>query len=289
MLGPLGLIASLQAAHGALLTEHDWPALTASLPQSNNASVSTSTTPSPTGTNGTTRTIRCFRCRGNHHVRDCPDPPPAAGTNESGTRATRPLADWKYIRPADLTQAYVDNRGRSWKFCTHCRCRATQRVGIYQLSHLDSEHRSPDPGPSGPAATPIPAITAVASQNLPTAPSGNLTQVNNPHAIPPDPPEMIIRSDTVVLDDDDDPDAIEFQGMWCVPVVGHDEANVSVVAAPLEREQVVNFLPTSDNKSSAPTPPFNTIWFDCVEFCDFAAPVQEDLFFLDAYEQARAF
>ena len=121
MLGPLGLIASLQAAHGALLTEHDWPALTASLPQSNNASVSTSTTPSPTGTNGTTRTIRCFRCRGNHHVRDCPDPPPAAGTNESGTRATRPLADWKYIRPADLTQAYVDNRGRSWKFCTHCR------------------------------------------------------------------------------------------------------------------------------------------------------------------------
>jgi hypothetical protein len=255
------------------------------LPQSNNASVSPSISTPPTGTNGTTRTIRCFRCRGNHHVRDCPNPAPAAGTNESGTRAPRPLADWKYIRPADLTQAYVDNHGRSWKFCTHCRCRATQCVGIYQLSHFDSEHRSPDPGPSGPDATPTPAVTAVVSHNLPTAPSGNLTQVNNPQAIPPGPPEITIRSDTVVLDDDDDPDAIEFQGMWCVPVVGHDEANVSVVVVPLEGEQVVNFLPISDNKSSAPTPPFNTIWFDCVEFCDFAAPVQEDLFFLDAYEQ----
>jgi hypothetical protein len=38
-LGTLGLIANLEVAHGALLTEHDWPALTATLPQSNNASV----------------------------------------------------------------------------------------------------------------------------------------------------------------------------------------------------------------------------------------------------------
>jgi hypothetical protein len=31
-LGPLGIIATLQATHGALLTEHDWPALAAALP-----------------------------------------------------------------------------------------------------------------------------------------------------------------------------------------------------------------------------------------------------------------
>ena len=34
-LGPLGIIATLQAAHGALLSELDWPALASKLPEVN--------------------------------------------------------------------------------------------------------------------------------------------------------------------------------------------------------------------------------------------------------------
>ena len=34
-LGPLGIIATLQAAHGALLSELDWPALASKLPEAN--------------------------------------------------------------------------------------------------------------------------------------------------------------------------------------------------------------------------------------------------------------
>jgi hypothetical protein len=232
--GPPGIIANLQAAHGALLTEHDWPALAAYLPQSNNASVSSpvstsssnpsstsSTSTSTTSATGRARTIRCFLCRGSHHVRDCPTPAGSTGSTDAstgtGTSMPRPLADWKYIRPHDLTSVYTDNRGRAWKFCTHCRCRASGRTGIYQLSHFDSEHVSADPGPPAPA--PVPPVPTA----LPSAPSGNHTQASDTHAvIPPIPPANL------TYPDNDDPDGIEFQGMWCVPIPTLSVANATV-------------------------------------------------------------
>ena len=42
IVGPLALIAAMQATHGMLLSQHKWPALTGQLPQSNNPSTSTS-------------------------------------------------------------------------------------------------------------------------------------------------------------------------------------------------------------------------------------------------------
>ena len=62
--GPLGVIATLQAAHGALLSELDWPALATKLPEAN-LSMNTS---------ANTRT--CYRCgSGDHLSCDCPRPP----------------------------------------------------------------------------------------------------------------------------------------------------------------------------------------------------------------------
>jgi hypothetical protein len=169
------------------------------------------------------------------------------------------LADWKYIRPADLTTPYVDNRGKSWKFCTHCRCRDNQRVRIYQLSHLDSEHCSPDPGP----LPPTPALLAAATVLL-TAPSWNHSQVTSPSFIPFGPPEVAFPLDFV---DYDDPDAIEFQGVWCIPVEGaFNDACVSVCAVPLEREESVKY-PDSPltTVSGVPAP---SLWFECELWVD---------------------
>jgi hypothetical protein len=116
------------------------------------------------------------------------DPAPTKGTataDGSNRTTDRPLADWQFICAANWTTPYVDNRGRSWKFCTHCRCRATQRMGMYQLTHFDSEHCSPDSGPPAPTA----ALPADSISPLPTAPSENHTQVINPSFIFPGPPK----------------------------------------------------------------------------------------------------
>ena len=38
---------------------------------------------------------------------------------------------WKYAEPKDLHATIVDKQGRTWRFCTKCKCRNTQRVGMY--------------------------------------------------------------------------------------------------------------------------------------------------------------
>ena len=75
----------------------------------------------------------------------------------------------KYIEPKDITIALIDDDGKEWKFCAKYKCRKTEKVGIYQLSHFDSQHidnfaaasegnlasvHDPDPIPSG-----VPAVT----------------------------------------------------------------------------------------------------------------------------------
>jgi hypothetical protein len=125
-LGPLAIIAVMQAAHGMLLSQHRWPALTATLPQSNASAVSGSTATGPV-LNGR----RCFSCQGEHLVRDYPLPAPAgasigaAGTSTGAPSRTRTaLAAWKYVKLALLTVPRVDAQGKTWKFCTKCKCRA---------------------------------------------------------------------------------------------------------------------------------------------------------------------
>ena len=119
--GPLAIISVMQAAHGTLLSQHRWPALAASLPQSNTAPVSIGTLP-PSQLNGRS----CFRCQGDHLIRDCPVPAPSDSAN-GGTnpRVRTALAAWKYIKPNDVTVPRVDTQGKIWKFCSKCKCRAT--------------------------------------------------------------------------------------------------------------------------------------------------------------------
>ena len=218
--GPLAIVATIQATHGMLLSQQRWPALSSSLPQSNNSTVSTAGSAS-TALNGR----KCFRCQGDHLVKDCPVPAPegkGTGSSEKGTsRQKTALAAWKYIKPTDLKVPRVDANGKTWKFCTKCKCRATGVIGIYQLSHYDSEHvdnyRRPGSTPgANPAAS---SDTSEAPPEVPvsagpTAPQSNLTSVANPNPIPPGPPDVTVRLE----DDAHDFDQIEFTGMWCAMV-----------------------------------------------------------------------
>ena len=221
--GPLAIVATIQAAHGILLSQHRWPSLVLSLPQSNNSSVSPGGS-TPAALNGR----KYFRRQVDHLVKDCPVPAPAGtatGTGSSGTSTQRqktPLAAWKYIKPTDLTVPRVDANGKTWKFCTKCKCWATGAVRIYHLRHYDIEHvdNCRRPG-STPAANPAvssdtsEAPPEVPSATTPTAPKGNLTSVANPNPIPPGPPDVTVRFAT---EEAHDIDEIEFTSMWCAIV-----------------------------------------------------------------------
>jgi hypothetical protein len=237
-LGPLGIVATMQATHGALLSQHRWPALTGQLPQSNNSSTNSSgpIAPAGRGTASASAVVlnrrRGFRCQGEHLVRDCHLPAPAGGTSgtpdgASSTRGRTPLAAWKYFCPPDLTVSRVDAQGQHWKFYTKCKCRATNTVGIYQLSHFDSEHidnyRRPAIAPTT-SAPPSSAPTSSDHSSPPIAPQSNLTSVTNPNRIPPGPPDISIRGPEL----DHKFDEIEFTGMWCTSVEADFIADATV-------------------------------------------------------------
>lgn len=64
--GPIALISTLQQAYGRLISFHDWPALALKLPESNNVSAGHKSS------DGGTDTRKCFRCQGDHLIKDCP-------------------------------------------------------------------------------------------------------------------------------------------------------------------------------------------------------------------------
>ena len=222
--GPLGLVASIQASHGLLLSQQRWPALASSLPQSNNSTVSSDSAADYGGTvslNGR----KCFRCQGNHLVRDCPLPAPTGLANGSSSLKVKPsLAAWKYVKPVDVTVPRVDFNGKTWKFCSKCKCRATGKFGIYQLSHWESEHvdnyRHPrnnlgaNPASSHDNVVAPPEVPL----SVPTiAPEGNLSSVTDPNLIQSGPPTITVRFDDVESASHE-MDEIRFTGMWCAPV-----------------------------------------------------------------------
>jgi len=103
LLGPLGIIAFLQNEHSDLLAEKQWPALSAiAKPQSNLAKSSNE--------NGNTGLGRhCFICQDPGHLANrCPNRKKNMSseyTVQTSNKSARPLEEWTYCRPADLTKA----------------------------------------------------------------------------------------------------------------------------------------------------------------------------------------
>ena len=213
-LGPIALISTLQQAYGRLISTHDWPALATKLPESNYSSDSKAAgRPRPS--------IKCFRCQGDHHIRDCPknkqtkmDKPAAStsGDSKKSDAPSRALAAWKYVEPKLLTVPVVDAEGKEWKFCTKCKCRHTDKVGLYQLSHYDSEH---------------------IDNYKPPETEGNLAVVADPHPIPLGPPAATTVPPTL---DSSSSSEIEFIGIWHTPVF-HANTYASVVTSGTSKPQ----------------------------------------------------
>jgi hypothetical protein len=189
------LIATLHEIYGRLVTDHDWPALAVKLPQSNNASANPASKP------GDKSDIKCFRYKGNHHVKDCPkkakfkDKDADNNTSEPAAKKIKTaIPAWRYVEPKDLTVALVDDNGKHWKFCTKCVCRQSGKRGLYLLSHFDSDHREDNFVPS-------------------TQHESNLASVEAPLGIP----AATTRDPNSVLSEEDE-DPIEFLGAWCSAV-----------------------------------------------------------------------
>jgi uncharacterized protein YceK len=88
------------------------------------------------------------------------DAKPAA---DSKPHERKPLDAWKYIAPADPNQVLTDG-GKTWKYCSACNCRATQKKGYWNLSHNTSEHKT-DWKPTKPAGNHVDAPPAGLSTN----------------------------------------------------------------------------------------------------------------------------
>jgi hypothetical protein len=53
---------------------------------------------------------------------------------------TRGFEAWKYVESKDLNSTITEVQGRTEKFCTKFVCLYTKRIGMYTLSHGESEH-----------------------------------------------------------------------------------------------------------------------------------------------------
>ena len=174
--GPYALCAALQDEHGKLIADSDWPTLALKLPETNNVL--------PEESLDTNQQIQCYRCKQYGHKANNPICPmyskkPAGTSDQSnaGSDKRHQQKDpWKYIKPKDLQQLVIIN-DKKWFFCQKCKCRATGKIGFYQLSHTDDIH---DPN---------------------WRPESNATPIEDPDATSL-PPLCPPNADEIVIDDD---------------------------------------------------------------------------------------
>ena len=166
--GPYAICSTLQEEHGKLISDSDWPALSTKLPESNSATTEMQTKEPDSPLQNK---IQCYKCKQWGHKANDPRCPlfRKKDDTEGATKSTRfkPKEPWKYTEPKDLTKPIVID-DKEWYFCSKCKCRATGRLGYYQLSHTDATHdpnwrpesnlspiTDPDPTPAPTLRPPI--------------------------------------------------------------------------------------------------------------------------------------
>jgi hypothetical protein len=125
------------------------------------------------------------------------------------------LAAWKYLEPKDLTKPLIED-GKEWKFCSKCKCRKTDRMGIYQLSHFDSEQ----------------------IENYMPPTQGNPASVQD--SVPLGIPAVTTKDPSAALHESDDDD-IELVGAWCAPVISFADPDLTP-----DNHSSYNDYPSSD-------------------------------------------
>ena len=201
--GPIGICGLSQAEYGTLYAEKDWPALTTTAPAVNIAPVNgrsnqnTDDVPLSGGR-------KCFKCQSVFHLANSPKCPhyksrtPRNGGGHSNSSQQNTTIDaWKYLHPADENQTLLDHNGKQWFFCKHCKCRKTDKIGFYNLSHCSKDHVDNYVHNREEPKTPT------------NNPEGNLAEVTNTPL-----------SSTLPNDDDDD---LTFVGGWVAAAYSHGD------------------------------------------------------------------
>ena len=217
-LGPVALCGYLQDEYGLLVTDKDWPALTAAPPQSNlSPIIDTSGSQKPPKTDDTNKVKnakghKCFDCQSEYHLRGNSACPNFGGERrpkvdrENGD-TPRPRAPWKYIKPADISNVITDQNGKTWKFCTKCVCKLTGKVGFYNQYHDTAGHT--DRGGGGGAAAAAAAAAAAGPPAGTGAPQANLSPSSYADAAKAK-ATGTVASEDILIDDN----ALEFDGLW---------------------------------------------------------------------------
>jgi hypothetical protein len=225
-LGPIGIIAWMQREHAKFVRYHEWPALTTTLPQGNNATV----------VDRNYRTIMtCYHCGEDGHIKPkCPrikekifpkvvapkEKDEKADGEPSEAKVRNPLAAWKKIRPFDLTKPHEDKSGQKWMFCTKCKYLSTGKKVIFNLSQFDVDHKDNYKMP----ATPPASTTAT-----PAAPEGNLTMAHKSIEHVPTGPPLATKLEPA---DKIDLNETTFTGAWCCPITNAPAGVTSVIHIP---------------------------------------------------------
>jgi hypothetical protein len=120
-------------------------------------------------------------------------------------REEKVLASWKYIEPYDISVIHKDEEGHEWKFCTKCKCKATNKKGFFQLAHLESEHNDE-------------------KWKTYEKVEANITKINDDpsHAIPLGTPAVTTLEPTSGPEDEDE---MTFTGAWYTPALPIDPPN----------------------------------------------------------------
>jgi hypothetical protein len=101
---------------------------------------------------------------------------------------------------------HKDEEGREWKFCTHCKCKATNKKRFFQLNHFNSEHND---------------------EHWKTYKKveANITKIHDDpsHSIPLGPPAVTTLEPTSGLEYEDE---MTFTGAWFTPTLPIDPPNI---------------------------------------------------------------
>jgi hypothetical protein len=196
--GPIYLIAWVQKEHTDLITDNDWPALTAKLRDSVHASMNNATSTFVENRN-------CHHCNAKGHIYPhCPKianrrfgggarvrSAPSVGKTKMDALTPTSMASLKYIEPKYLTVSHTEEDGKDWNFFNKCKCKVTNKAGHFKLSHFDSEHVDNFRAPSGAHA--------------------NLTSVDDPYGGIPVGPPITNVLEPVPADESE----MVFTGAWC--------------------------------------------------------------------------
>ena len=222
--GPLGICVSMRESYSDLVSTKQWPALTATIPSSNLGYVQDKS--GSEGKHKNPNGMKCHICGSEYHLKfKCPDKPPTNGDgekNDGGQKndgSTARNSDWRYCKPADDNATMTVN-DLLYKYCKHCKCKRTGRIGFFNRTHSSSEHKFPRVDAASSVSSGATTATedstvasSISSLGSTSAAAGNLGAVitpaskvvSAPSSMPPVP-----EHDHV----DPDPDGLEFVGAF---------------------------------------------------------------------------